>query len=247
MAIQSAMIDSREPEWVRKLEFGGVPTAVTPLPTGDIWAATDDNAMLCIERKTPDDLLNTLRGDRLFRQVAALHQQTPWAYVLITGNLVRSTDGKVITTRVTGWDWNALQGALLTVQELGGLVVYCAGDHDVEAAIVRLANRSRDAVPMTGVRQARVLSDAESIIAALPGIGIERLDAIEQAFPINKLGYMGLLALTDPEPERWDIRGIGSGITRRIRKALGLHDGMYLQLTKGMVDDEQRIDDQEAA
>jgi len=247
MAIQAVQIDSREPEWVRNLQFGSVPTAVTPLPAGDIWVATDDNAMLCIERKTPDDLLNTLRDERLFRQVAALRAQSQWAYVLITGNLVRSTDSKVITDRITGWDWNALQGALLTVQELGGLVVYCAGDTDVEAAVLRLANRRRDAVPVCAARQARILSDAEAIIAALPGIGIERLDAIERVFPLNELGYMGLLALTDPEPERWDIHGIGSGITRRIRKALGLHDGMYLQLTKGMVDDEQRIDDQEAA
>jgi len=45
MAIQAVQIDSREPEWVRNLQFGSVPTAVTPLPAGDIWVATDDNAV----------------------------------------------------------------------------------------------------------------------------------------------------------------------------------------------------------
>jgi ERCC4-type nuclease len=246
MAIQSVMIDQREPDWVQKLEFSGVPKAVTLLNAGDFLLATDDNCMLAIERKTPGDLLNTLRGDRLFQQVAALREVSPWSYLLITGPLLRGPDNKVIADRITGWDWNAVQGALLTVQELGVHVLHCAGDHDLETALIRLANRSRDAVPVDHPRRSRILSDAESIIAALPGIGLERLDAIERVFPINQLGYMGLLALTDPEPEKWDIQGIGSGITRRIRKALGLQDGMYLQLTKGSTN-EQRTDDQKAA
>lgn len=246
MAIQSIMVDSREPEWVQKLEFGGVPKAVTALNAGDFLLATEDNCMLAVERKTPTDFLNTLRGDRLFQQMSGMREATHWAYLLITGPLLRSPDNKVIADRVTGWDWNAVQGALLTVQELGVHVMYCAGDFYLESAILRLANRSRLDVPVDHPRKSRVLSDAESIIASLPGIGIERLDAIERVFSINQLGYMGLLALTDPAPEKWGIAGIGSGITRRIRKALGLQDGMYLQLTKGE-ENEQRIDDQKAA
>ena len=248
--IQSVMIDQREPNWVKNLKFDSVPTATTMLPAGDLWVATDDSAMLVIERKTPNDFLNTLRDDRLFGQVSACREQSPWAYLLISGELTRGADGKVITDRLTGWNWDAVQGALLTVQELGVNIVHCAGDYDLEAAVTRLGNRQRDAVPVTQPRQARILSDSESIIAALPGIGLERLDAIDQVYPVNEVAYVALLALTEPNPESWGIKGIGSGITRRIRKALGLSDGMYLQLNsteKEKTNREQRTGSQKAA
>lgn len=246
--MKSALVDNREPNWVKQLTFGGVPVAVTMLPAGDIWIATDDNAMLCIERKTPDDFLNSLRDDRIFGQCAALKEHSQWAYLLITGPFLRGADGKVITGRITGWDWNAVQGALLTIQELGIGVIHATGDHDLEAMITRLANRKRDTVRVVGSRIAHVLSDAEAIIASLPGIGIERLDAINSVYPLNELGYMALLALTDTDPEAWDIPGIGEGITRRIRKALGLPDDLFLTTTrKESKDNEQRIDNSKAA
>ena len=246
--MKSVIVDSREPQWVQQLTFGSVPVAVTTLPAGDIWVATDDNMMLCIERKTPDDFLNSLRDDRVFGQCAALKEHSQWAYLLITGPFLRGADGKVITGRITGWDWNAVQGALLTIQELGIGVIHIAGDHDLEAAIIRLANRKRDTVRVIGPRIAHVLSDAEAIIASLPGIGVERLDAINAVYPLNEFGYMALLALTDTDPDAWDIPGIGEGITRRIRKALSLPDNLFLTTTrKESNDNEQRIDNSKAA
>lgn len=246
--IQSVIIDSREPTYVQQLKFGGAPVAVTMLPAGDIWIATDDNAMLCIERKTPDDFLNSLRDDRIFGQCAALREQTQWAYLLITGLFLRGADNHVITGRLTGWDYNAVQGALLTIQELGVHVIHCTGDHDLEGAITRLANRDRGVVHVPPARFNHVLSDAEAIIASLPGIGVERLNAINAVYPLNQMAYMALLALTDTDPNIWEIPGIGDGITRRIRKALGLSDGQYL-FTESREENksEQRIDDSKAA
>jgi hypothetical protein len=57
--ITAALVDSREPQWMQSLTFGGVPTVVTLLDSGDVWAVTDDGHTLMIERKTPSDLLNT--------------------------------------------------------------------------------------------------------------------------------------------------------------------------------------------
>lgn len=246
--IQSVMIDQREPEHVKNIRFGGVPVAVTMLPAGDIWVATDDARMLCVERKTPDDFLNSLRGDRIFGQCAALREHTPWAYLIITGLFLRSADNHVVTGRVTGWDYNAVQGALLTIQELGVGVIHITSEHDLEGAILRLANRKRDVVRVPPARHAHVLSDAEAVIAALPGIGPERLDEINRIWPLNEMAYMALLALTDPDPAAWDIPGIGAGISRRIRRVLGLPDGVYLTTnSKENKNNEQRIDIEQAA
>jgi len=226
--IQSVIVDSREPTYVQQLKFGGAPVAVTMLPAGDIWVATDDAAMLCIERKTPDDFLNSLRDDRVFGQCAALREHTPWAYLLITGPFLRGADNRVITGRVTGWDYNAAQGALLTIQEMGVGVIHAAGEHDLENAVIRLASRKRDVVRTMPTRQTHFLNEAEAIIASLPGIGIERLDIINAAWPLNECAYMALCALTDYDPGSWDLPTIGEGTVRRIRKALGLPDGVFL-------------------
>ncbi len=248
--MKSILIDSREPDWVQKLTFGGTPVAVTMLPAGDVWVACDDDAMVCVERKTPDDFLNSLRDDRIFHQCAALREQSAWAYVLITGPFLRGSDGKVITGRITGWDWSSVQGSLLTIQEMGVGVIHAASDHDLEASITRLANRRRDVVRVPPQRVSHLLSDSESIIASLPGIGVDRLDTINAAFPLNECAYMALCALTDYDPDGWDMPGIGEGITRRIRKALGLPQGVFLSpMRRESTNNEQqqRVDDSRAA
>lgn len=246
--IQSVMIDQREPEHVKNLRFDNAPVAVTLLPAGDIWVATSDNAMLCIERKTPDDFLNSLRDDRVFAQCIALREHTPWAYLLITGPFLRGADNRVITSRVTGWNYNAVQGALLTIQEIGVGVMHAAGEHDLENAVIRLANRKRDTVRIPPTRMTHTLSDAEAVIASLPGIGVERLDIINSVWPLNEYAYMALCALTDYDPAAWDLPTIGESTVRRIRKVLGLPDGIFLTTTREeSKNNEQRIDIEQTA
>jgi len=61
MGIATAIIDSREPQWVQELTFGDVPTAVAALDYGDLHVLCEDDCTLVIERKTPDDFLNSLK------------------------------------------------------------------------------------------------------------------------------------------------------------------------------------------
>lgn len=233
MALVSVMVDSREPLWIQGLRFGGVPVMTTLLDAGDVLAACDDGALLAIERKEVNDLVNTLRDDRLFPQLARLRALTPWAYLAICGQLQPGPAGKTfVNGRETSWDWAAIQGALLTAQETGVHVLQVAGDHDFEQAVVRLANRSRKPVPIQPARDTAMLSEGEIVLASLPGIGPDRAQAImlELRQPFLALSY-----LTTPEPH-WagvPVPGIGDGIKRRVRKALGLaglDDGLYLEI-----------------
>ncbi len=230
--ILSVMIDSREPSEYQQLHFGGVPTAVVALDAGDLLVATDDAAMLCIERKTPSDLLNTIREGRLFPQIARMREASVWSYLVISGEMVRSPNGKVCVQNgrgmtETGWGWNAVQGALLTVQELGVGVIQCGeGTVEYEGAVLRLASRERGAVIVPPPRVAQVLSAGEAAIAALPGIGLERLSVV--------MKYCGspawaLLALTE-HSEQEHIPGVGEGTRRKIRAALGLDEDQELYI-----------------
>lgn len=226
MSIQALLVDSREPAWVQALTFGGLPKTVTMLDWGDCMAATEDGSMVVVERKTPDDFLGSLRDERLFLQLANMLLVTRYAYLMVTGELQRGPGGQVITDRgQTGWTWTAVQGALLTIQELGIFVTYCAGDADYEAAILRLGNRDRKAVLKLGpAKKPRILNPSESIIATLPGIGIERLHL---AMDYCQTAANALVALTDADTQ---IPGIPGSVKKRVRQALGLSGREELQI-----------------
>ena len=228
MAITAAIIDTREPEWVKRLTFGSAMVAHSQLDAGDLLATCDDGVLLAVERKTPSDLLDSIREDRLWSQLAGIKAQTTWAYLMITGELRRGDDGNVWTdSRATGWLWAAVQGALLQAQEMGVFVVYAANDDDYEPAVMRLAARSHRAEMLVPpAREPRILSEAERVLCALPGIGLEKVAPIIEytSSPAWALTWLSQLESQERIP------GIGLGTKRAIRKALGLKDDEELHV-----------------
>lgn len=218
MAILGALIDQREPEWVQRLAFGGVPTTVTLLDTGDVHLACDDGTLILAERKTPDDFLSTLRDERLFPQCVRMLQLTRWSYVVITGEFRRGASGKVVTDRETGWSYAAVQGALLSLQEMGIFTVFSGGEQDFEACLMRLAERHHS--PQTLLTPARphaALGLATAFLCGIPGMGPERaLKLIEYCGSVK----LALVALTGPDP----LPGIPSNVKRNARLVLGLEE-----------------------
>lgn len=223
--ISAVMIDNREPDWVKALRFSGAPVTTTLLEFGDAHVVTDDGVLLVVERKTTDDFLNTLRDERLFIQLAGLKTVSDWAYLLITGVLLRGPAGRVISDRrETGWDWKSVQGALLTVQEMGVFVSYCGGDADYEAAIIRLSQRKRDPIMrLKPKREAHLVNGQVAFLAGLPGVGLEKAQTL--------LDYCGSVAfalecLTNPEDKM--PSGFGQRTRDDARWTLQLSDTQYL-------------------
>ena len=229
MAATAIFIDQREPQWVQSLRFGGVSRAVTMLDYGDLWASTDDGAMVCIERKTVDDLLNSIADERLWHQLAGIREQSPWSYLVICGAMSANAAGLVISERgATGWNWASLQGALVQAQELGVCVVHVPTDAEYEAAVLRLCNRAHTAeVVLRPPRRAAILSAGEQILASLPGIGLEKAQHLASLWGS---AARALAWLSDDRAEGERVAGIGGVTKRRIRSALGLSDNAYLDL-----------------
>lgn len=223
MSITAVIIDTREPSWVQALKFGSPMATTSLLEHGDLLAACDDGALLAIERKTPSDLLNTIREDRLWAQLAGIKSVTPWAYLMITGELHRGEDGKVWTDgRATGWSWAAVQGALVQAQEMGVFVTYAGGDSDYEAAVIRLSQRSHNAeVLVPPAKEPRIFNDSERILCSLPGVGPERVGAILEYVGESPAWALTWLTMFN-SPDR--VPGIGPGVKAAIRKALRLSD-----------------------
>jgi len=240
MSIKAAMIDSREPTWIQALTFGTNMVAVTTLEYGDVLATTDDGALVAIERKTADDLLGSLKDGRLWGQIAGMRRQTAWAYLVVCGPLACSPSGKVITQRgETGWTWVALQGALVKAQQMGVVVTVAADDASFESVVVNLSAHSHnEAEIIKPVKEGILLNDGEQVLASLPGVGQERLEALlaytnRPCWALAFLTHMG---------KSGKVPGIGDGTKRRIRQALQLADNEELSVVvsnTGMIAQEE--------
>lgn len=240
--IEAIIIDSREPTWVKNA-FAEIPHSVEMLETGDLQAVTSDGQILLVERKTPEDLLNSLRDDRLLPQIARMVEtraseqlagrMTTWPYLVITGDL-RNVNGKIATDDrgVTGWDWDAVWGALLTIQEMGCFVVFCSGDTDFDQAILRLGRRPRGDLKLLPPRIPQILGPGAAFLAGLPGIGIERVTELMK-WAANTPAH-ALVGLTDLEIDA----PVGKAVRQKIRAMLGLRDKQILDLWINNLGDE---------
>lgn len=236
-AITAIMIDSREPDSIKNLKFNNIPTIVTFLETGDVHAVTDDNHTLLIERKTPEDFLGSLKDDRLLPQLARMAEArniqqlagqavTTWPYLVITEMFRVDYSGKIITDRgVTGWSFAAVMGAILSIQEMGVFVVFANGANDYQDCILRIGRRNRtNEMQLLPPRPANIFGPKAVLLAALPGIGIERVQELLDWSGDNiSHALCGITDMSIPAP-------IGKSLRQNIRTLFGLEDDQTLEV-----------------
>lgn len=234
MSIAAIMLDSNEvatAPWTNKLTFGGVPKIVTNLEWGDLIATTDQNDMIIIERKTSNDLLGSIKDKHIFAQMAGMRALSPWSYLVVCGTLTANTNGKVIADeRVTGWDFNAVQGAMIDIQEMGVRIVHCLSNAEYEPTVLRLCNRERSKEKIIEpTAQPRIMSPGEAMLCSLPGIGWERAQALLTEFenrPAYALAWLTWFGFQSDV----QIAGIGKGVKSNVRRALGLGETDVLEV-----------------
>jgi len=207
--IKSIIIDSREPESIHKLDFGNTPKMKMTLEAGDLWVACEDGCTLVVERKEPNDLLASIADNRLFNQAAKMKQISQWSYVVVTGKI----DDALAIDR--NWTYAAIWGALLSVQELGVMVVFCDGDYDFAPCVERLAKRTRGDMKIKPVRNAYVFGGQEAVLASLPGIGAKKAVDYLKLFD-NNLGET-IMTLCHPASAK-NIPGWGEKSAENLKK-----------------------------
>jgi ERCC4-type nuclease len=236
------LVDSREPDWVRALPFGGAHVVPALIEAGDLLAMTAGGAAVLVERKTAGDLLSSIKDGRLIAQAAAMREVTEWAYLVVTEPmypgrfgqvLFQPTRGRTMALRETAWGWHALQGALTTVQDLGVGVVWCGGDDHFEATALWLFERERGPVAVPR-RTGLPLPEEESILCALPGVGPERARELLRACGSVAWALYALTEQPGAGAYKKSVVGVGPKTRLEVRRALGLKDGEALiPLTEG--------------
>lgn len=212
IVIKSVICDNREPPHIQGLKFNNTTSLVTTLETGDLWIACEDGNTLIIERKEPSDLLASIADNRLFNQAAKMRQVSQWCYVVVTGKI---DDCNYIDDTGRKWSYASIWGALLSVQEMGVMIIFCDGEDDFAPCIERLAKRSRDDIKVRPVRNAYVFGGQEAVLASMPGIGTKKAVDYLKLFDGN-LGN-AIMALCDPTSAK-DIAGWGEKSANNLRE-----------------------------
>lgn len=211
---------------------GGVAVLDAPIDSlgrADLVVATASGHMLGVVYLDLTGLLSAIRTKELQPRLIGVKQRWPWAYLLIGALPAVTADGRLKNSRGdnSGWAWDAVQGAALTLQELGVGVLWLQSADGVARTLEGLARRERGPVRAAPLRDGLFYDPAELILMALPGIGDAKADAL--------IAYCGsaadaLLCLTcdalDAPP------GIGPETRRAARKALGLREGEALARTQ---------------
>ena len=170
--IKSILVDNREPPHVQNISFPNVPVMKMQLETGDLWVKCEDGNTLIVERKEPTDLMASIADNRLFNQAAKMRQVSNWCYVVVTGKI---DDANFIDDTGRKWTYASIWGALLSVQEMGVMIIFCNGEDDFGPCIERLAKRNRGDIKVNPVRPNVIFGGAEATLMTIPGIGQEKI------------------------------------------------------------------------
>lgn len=157
---------------------------VARLRYGDLFTNLSTGVVL-IERKTPNDLLASIRDGRAFEQVRGMTEAARFVFVVIHGSLTYNRDDQAVADgRPTGWNGQSVRMALVALQGAGAIVVQTHSGGYVELVKHLLAWCAK-ADSKWAMRKAVhwLPRDAKrDFLAQLPGVGSERVDALIEHF-----------------------------------------------------------------
>lgn len=227
MAIKNIIISDFMPPTT---DWGNAP--LLPMALGEYITALvkcDDGALLAIQAYDAQRMLTNLKAGTLWSALMMLKAHSTWAYLILYDC---PTPGKMATSKAdmvefldqhngvvetTGWHWAAYQGCLMSIQELGIIVLMVPTEADIGPAVQALGKRDRANKRVAPLRSLEAITPGEAMLLALPGVG--------GALALRLLAETGgnvaaaLMVATDPF---YPFAGLSAKIRQDIRQALGL-------------------------
>ncbi len=230
--------------------LAGMNVPQTQLPLDDPYSLLvmcSDGQMLAVRYMTNSSLLRAITEKTLQATMLKLRSRSPWAYLLIVGDIKASTTGKTLVANdgvnnyaTNGMAWNAVQGALLSVQEAGVMLWHMHSAHELPATLETLAKRDRGPKQVQPVREFLFPEPKHLILTALPGIGEATTEAL-----LTFAGESAARALDCLTDLQLDVPGVSDKVRIEARRALGLADTEFLAVVPndvyGMTNDERAV------
>lgn len=204
------LVDTREQDTIAKVQAAFPQAVATDLGTdcGDLMAFLE-TGILIAERKTPDDLTNSVADGRLFRQSEHIPRLCRFSFLVIDGELRYSDDGFLFGLRPrigwvkTGWRKASIESALIRVQLNGMCLIRDGYDSYTDAVKAIIAQCERADVPVVNRGKTRSINpfdqefqDTLDWLATLPGIDTTKAVNLAKHFETDlRQGTMSRLEL----------------------------------------------------
>lgn len=185
------------PDVVKKLEKNFSKVIVANLPhheyggikvtSGDINIPLDDGNLLAIERKTPNDFLQSIPNRHIFNQVEVMAKNAKYSAVVITGKYLFGRDGYVYINEggkdnKTDWKGVSVRAVMTAIQYSGCPVIQCPPDEfcTVISEVYNLVNKPSEhqAIVKNRIITFPPVDERVQFLAQLPGIGLKSADSL---------------------------------------------------------------------
>jgi ERCC4-type nuclease len=225
--LTAVIIDKQEPKWVQRLKFKSSVPTITSLHVGDAWLTTDDAQTIIVERKSANDLINSVLDDGLRNQCVRIanEQMFQWKYLIYTMPEVRG-EFVVLNGQTSKIRWRHILGVLVDVQELGITCIPIDVDSEYGGTLEWIATRNHGTVKAKAHRRKGIMeTQAEFFLSGLKGIQnrASMLLKDENSDGVFESAAWALDWLCNLESE-FKVPGIAKKTKQNVRKQLGLAD-----------------------
>ena len=171
----TVLVDTREPETIISELQDKFNVVVTTLQHGDMLVPQYD---IVIERKTANDLIDSIKDGRLLNQCYNLARHK-YRFLLIQGFIGHNRNSLVVADRfVCNMTYAALDGVLRTVQSFGVIITRCYY-HELAEHLMRLIAWCKKTHYIKPRTEFRIVQDSRlDFLAALPGVGYDKAQKV---------------------------------------------------------------------
>jgi len=226
--LSAVILDVHEADWVKTITFGDLVPATTALHVGDAWLTTDAGMTIIVERKSVNDLINSVLDDGLKNQGVRMVAEGlfSWRYLIYTRPEVRG-EFVVLQGTPTKIRWRHILGVLVDLQEMGITCIPIAADSEYGPTLKWIAERDHGDVRAKAHRRRGVMeTPQEFFLAGIDGLAARATTIMEKC---GTLGW-ALDFLTEINPSI-KVPGIGNGTIANVRALMGLGDDERLAVT----------------
>lgn len=158
----------------------------TSVTAGDINIPLDDGNVLAIERKTVNDLLQSIPNRHIMNQIEVMHTNAKFVSLVITGKLKYHpvTDMVWSDDRETKWNGNDVRSLLRKIQLTPAIVEYCPEERYAETVLeIYKTITGIDNLPKTYKNRIVTFPPTDEriqFLAQLPSVSLDRATSLLQ-------------------------------------------------------------------
>ncbi len=225
-------------------EHGGV-----TVTAGDINIPLSDGSILAIERKTPEDFLQSIASNHIYDQLEVMAQHAKYSAFIVTGyfEYTNKSDMVSIDGNVTKWRGASVRATMSLIQYSGCALIFCPVNQypNMIAELYNTVNKPDERIHVAKNRIITFPPVDERIefIAQLPGVGLKlatsllkfagmmdnNTDSEGYGTVASALHWITILASMDKNerPKGW-----GPANILTVRKFFGLESNQYITMLK---------------